>query len=57
MQDVDPIFHAYVFIATTTACLASNLDAACRYIFMQLEQLPRRNAALEMLRAHAVASR
>ncbi len=51
----DPIFHAYVFVATTTACLASTPDAACRDIIAQLDRVPPGSPVIDVLRAHKAA--
>ena len=55
MHIQDPVFHAYVFVATTTACLAGNPDASCRRIIALLDQVQRGSPVIDVLRAHQAA--
>jgi spermidine synthase len=55
MQSRDPMFHAYVFVATTTACLAGTPDASCRQVIAQLDRVPRGSPVIDVLRAHQSA--
>jgi hypothetical protein len=55
MQQLDPSFHAYVFVATTTACLADIPDASCRNVIAQLDRVRRESAVIDVLRAHKAA--
>ena len=61
MQPADPVFNDYVFIATTTACLADRLDgkldASCRDLVVQLDRVWRGSPAIDVLRAHREALR
>jgi hypothetical protein len=57
LQREDPLFHAYVLVATTTACLAGNPDTACRGVIALLDQEPSRNSVIDVLRAHRSALR
>jgi len=57
LQLVDPAFHAYVFVATTTACFASEPDASCRGVIAQLDRVRRGSAVIDLLRAHQAALR
>ena len=57
LQLQDPVFHAYVFVATTTACLAGDPDAACRRIIALLDQVPPGSPVIDVLRAHQSALR
>jgi hypothetical protein len=57
IQVTDAIFHAYVFIATNTACLAGNPDVSCRSIIAQLDRVPAGRAVIDLLRAHKAALR
>ena len=57
MQTLDPGFYAYVFVATTTACLAGNPDASCRRVIALLGQVPRGGPEIDVLRAHRLALR
>ena len=55
MQQADPMFHAYVLVATTTACLAGNPDPSCRNIIAELDRAPPGSPVIELLRAHKAA--
>jgi hypothetical protein len=55
MQLLDPSFHAYVFVAMTTACLADIPDASCRNVIAQLDRVRRESAVIDVLRAHKAA--
>jgi hypothetical protein len=57
LQLQDPLFHAYVFVATTTACLAGEPDANCRRIIGLLDQVPPGSPVIDVLRAHQSALR
>ena len=57
MQALDPVFHAYVFVTTTAACLASDPDASCRRIIALLDRVPRGGPEIDVLRAHQSAMR
>jgi hypothetical protein len=46
-----------VFVATTTACLAGDPDAACRRIIALLDQVPPGSPVIDVLRAHQSALR
>ena len=55
MHTLDPAFHAYVFVVTTTACLVTNPDAACRNVIGELDRVPRGSPVIDVLRAHQSA--
>jgi hypothetical protein len=57
MQSQDPVFRAYVFVTTTSACLAGNPDASCRRIIAMLDLVPRGSPVIDVLRAHQSALR
>jgi spermidine synthase len=52
LRELDPAFHAYVFVATAAACLVTTLDAPCRAILLQFDQVYRPSPVFDLLRAH-----
>lgn len=55
LQAQDPAFHAYVFVATVTACLEADPDPECRTIVSRLDQVRRVSPLIDLLRAHQAA--
>lgn len=52
IQTQDPAFHAYVLVATVTACLKAESNPECRAIVSQLSQVRRESPLIDLLRAH-----
>ena len=51
----DPVFRAYVYVITTSACLAKPPDETCRKIIAMLDLVPRGSPIIAVLRAHQAA--
>jgi hypothetical protein len=49
---VRTLFHACVFVATTTVCLAGDPDTSCRRVIALLDQVPPGSPVIDVLRAH-----
>ncbi|HET7031947.1 MAG TPA: hypothetical protein VFJ48_02400, partial [Casimicrobiaceae bacterium] len=55
LHKTDPVFHAHVFVATMSACLAETPNASCRDLLRQLDRVRRGTPIVDLLRAHKAA--